>query len=407
MLRSALRVSALSTLPYALAIAMAAQQAAAANLPFYPAVEGLTDVKSLDVTTDARAIHVLLVGNFSQRNRVSVAYVFSTDGGRTWSRPAFVDADNAPPAISRRGNDARLAVRGPQLVAVWQSKAEIPGAGEMAMAISSDRGKTWRPGANPAIGDATRNQSHMAVAADQAGSFHLIWLDDREENGNTQGLRYAKSTDGGLRWQPETTLDDKTCTCCWTRLAVLPDRSLALLYRDSDPHDMRFARLRPGQSQWRNLGAVGNFEWSFTGCPHCGGGLAASGTPGRMVLHSVVWTGKDDLAGLYYLRSTDSGARWSPPMKIASEQAHQSDIAAQPSGAVALTYVSGKAPAAPVYVRVSRDAGRRWSAPVMVSAPGIAADHPRAVATPFGFRVFWTESRPGGGKAWAMAAPSA
>lgn len=406
MLRSHLRASAFSTLPLALAIALAAQQAQAANLPFYPAIEGLMEVKSLDVAADAGAIHVLLVGSFAQRNRVSVAYVWSTDGGRTWSKPVFVDAENAPPAISRRGNDARLAVRGRQIVAVWQSKADLPGTGEMAVAVSADQGKTWRPGANPAVGDSTHNQSHMAVAADRAGNFHLVWLDDREENGNTQGLRYARSTDGGLRWQPETTLDATTCTCCWTRLAVLPDGSLALLYRDSDPHDMRLASLRPGQRGWRNLGAVGRFDWNFTGCPHCGGGLATTGAPGRVALHGVVWTGKDDVAGLYYLRSTDGGARWSVPAKMAGAQARESDIAAQPGGSVALAYVSGRSPAAPVQFRVSKDAGRHWSAPVAVSAPEASADHPRVVATPFGFRVFWTEARPGGGKTWAMAAPA-
>jgi hypothetical protein len=387
----------------AFVLALAAQ-VQAADVPAYPAIEGLTDVKSLDVTTDAGVLHVLLVGHFSQRKGVAVAYVFSTDGGNTWSRPAFVDPVKDPPAISRRGDDARLAVRGGRIMAVWKSKTDTPGNGEMAIAVSADRGKTWQPAPHPAVGDATRNQSHFALAADQAGGFHLAWLDDREENGNTQGLRYAKSTGDGLRWRPETTLDATTCTCCWTRLVALPDRSLALLYRDSDPHDMRLARLRPEQGGWRTLGAVGDFRWDFTGCPHCGGGLAATGWAGRMALHGVVWTGKENAAGLYYLRSMDGGARWSEPLKVAGGEARESDIAAQANGAVALAFVPGRA--GPVQVRFSQDAGRHWSAPQPVSAPGAVADHPRIVATPFGFRVFWTETREGGSKAWAMAAPS-
>lgn len=389
-----------------LAVALAlAVQARAAEVPVYPAIEGLTEVKSLDVATEAGAIHVLLVGHFSQRKGgVAVAHVFSADGGRHWSRPVFVDPENGPPAVSRRGDDARLAVRGERLVAVWKSKTELPGNGEMAVAVSADHGKTWRPGANPAVGDAMRNQSHFSLAADRAGDFHLVWLDDREENGNTQGLHHAKSTDGGLRWRPETTLDATTCTCCWTRLLALPDRSLALLYRDSDPHDMRLARLRPEQGGWRTLGAVGDFRWDFTGCPHCGGGLAATGGAGRTVLHGVVWTGKEKAAGLYYLRSVDGGARWSAPLKIAGAEARESDLAAQANGTVALAFIPGHAE--PVRFRVSKDAGRHWSAPVPVSAPGAVADHPRIVATPFGFRVFWTETREGGGKTWAMAAPA-
>lgn len=386
----------------ALVLAIAAE-AQAAHGPIHPAVEGLAEVKSLDVTTDAGAIHALVVGRFAQRREPAVAYVVSRDGGHTWSRPSFAAAATAPAVVSRRGDDARLAVRFGRVMAVWKAASDFPGGGEIAVAVSADGGKTWKPGANPAVGDATRNQSHFAVAADHEGDFHLTWLDDREEHGNTQGLRYAKSTDGGLRWLPETTLDGDTCTCCWTRLLALPEPSLGLLYRDSDPHDMRFARLRPGRGAWADTAPVGRFGWDFSGCPHCGGGLAASGWGGRITLHSVVWTGKEKVAGLYYLRSTDGGARWSEPFRVAGEEARESDIAAQANGTLGLAFVPGRGQ--PVRFRASRDGGRTWSAPLALSAPGNVADHPRIVATPFGFRVFWTETRAGDGKVWAMAAP--
>ncbi|MGZ8218495.1 exo-alpha-sialidase [Methylomagnum sp.] len=383
-----------------------AAQAQPATAPTHPAIEGLTDVKSLDVTAESGTLHALLVGDFTQRQRVAVAYVYSTDGGRSWSRPAFVAPEDAPPAISRRGNDARLAVRGRTIVAAWQAKSGLPGTGPIAIAVSADGGKTWRPGANPAVGDSTHNQSQIAVALDHAGHVHLAWLDDREENGNTQGLRHAKSTNGGRHWQPETTVDATTCTCCWTRLTSLPDHSLLLLYRDDAPHDMRLAGLGHGQDQWRDRGAVGQFGWDFMGCPHCGGGLAVTGAGRGAVLHSAVWTGQDQVAGLYYLRSTDSGAHWSDPMKVAGDQARESDIAAQPDGAVGLAFIPGRTAEAAVHFQVSRDAGRHWSTPTPLAAPGTRVDHPRVAATSQGFRVFWTEARQGGGKTWAMAAPS-
>lgn len=386
-----------------LALAVAAQ-AQAAEVPIHPAVEGLTEVKSLDVTAEGGAIHALLVGHFSQRQGVAVAYVFSRDGGRTWSQPAFPAPAEAAPPVSRRGDDARLAVRSGRIMAVWKSRSELPGNGEIAVAVSADGGRTWRRGTNPAAGDTTRNQSHFGLAVDPAGDFHLVWLDDREENGNTQGLRYAKSSGDGLRWLPETTVDGNTCTCCWTRLLALPDRSLGLLFRDSNPHDMRFARLRTGQSTWATLSAVGRFDWEFAGCPHCGGGLAASGWAGRMVLHSVIWTGKEQTAGLYYLRSLDGGSHWSEPLRIAGEEARESDIAALADGTLGLAFVADRTQ--PVQFRSSQDEGRTWSAPKALSASGVVADHPRVVATPFGFRVFWTETHAGTGKTWAMAAPS-
>lgn len=396
----ALATATVSGGPFAAAVA----ETPPASAPFYPAVEGLTEVRSLDVVADAHRIHALLVGRFTQRGRVAVAYSFSRDGGWTWSRPGFVDPDDAPPPISRRGNDAQLAVRGQALVAVWQIQGDTPVSGPMAVAISTDAGKSWTPGGNPAVGDATRNQSHMALAVNRAGDFHLAWLDDREENGNTQGLRYARSRNAGHDWLPEATLDPATCTCCWNRLQRLSDRGIALLYRDADPHDMRLALLPSGHGRWRDAGAVGRFGWHFTGCPHCGGGLATTGSGRDTILHSVVWTGKEGIAGLYYLRSRNAGAGWSAPLRIGNEQSREGDMAARPDGELALAFVSGGTDGTPVFVRKSPNAGQRWSPPSALTAPHMTADHPRVVATATGFRVFWTESRQGGGKTWAMGA---
>ena len=372
--------------------------------PAYPDVEGLRDVRSQDIATSGGMVHALLVGQFTQRQGPAVAYVFSSDSGRTWSPPAFVNRPSGPPPVARAGDDARLAVSGHRIVAVWKSKGELPGQGEITVARSDDRGRTWVAGTNPAIGDSIRNQSEISVTADTAGRVHLAWLDDREEHGNTEGLRYAQSADCGLHWSPETTLDPTTCTCCWTRLVTLPDRSVGLLYRDSDHHDMRLMVMGPQTAAWKSKGSVGPFQWQFSGCPHCGGGLAASGKAGRMVLHSVVWTGKEGQAGLYYLRSEDGGSRWSEPFKIGGADARESDIAARQDGSVALAYLSARG--APVLLQASRDVGRHWSPPLAITAHGVNADHPRVVATPEGFRVFWTETREGGGKTWAMAAPS-
>jgi hypothetical protein len=364
-------------------------------------VAGLTELKSMDVVSDSKRIHALLVGRFSQRKQTAVAYLNSSDGGYAWSEPSFVSAPDAPAAISRHGNDARIAVNGKHMLAIWQSEAALPGTGPMAVAASEDGGATWRAAANPAVGDRLNNQSHMAVAADSAGKFHLTWLDDREENGNTQGLRYASSPDLGRHWGPETTLDAAACTCCWLRLSPLSDRGLALLYRDSQPHDMRLMRLAPGAHGWVDSGPVGRFGWDFDGCPHCGGGLATTRPAGRTVLHGLVWTGKESVAGLYYLRSEGTG-HWSAPVKIAGEAARESDVAARPAGPIAVVYTARNASAPEI--RVSRNHGRTWSAGIVPTGLKGNALHPRLLATSNGFRAFWAETRDSGGRAWAMAA---
>lgn len=363
------------------------------NLPDYPAV-GIGEIQGMDVYAEGGAVHAVLVGKPRGRDAPGVFYLFSKDGGAGWSRPARVDDGGR--VVSRRGDEAQVAARGRRVVVGWRQGGELPGAGPIATAYSTDGGKHWRAGGRPAAGDATENQSYLDLAADVRGRFHAVWLDDREEKGNTQGLRHAYSADGGRRWGAESTLDGAVCTCCWNRLAALPDGGLAALYRDDDPHDMRLARLDGGR--WRDLGAVGAFDWRFNGCPHCGGGIAAG--PGR-TLHGVVWSGKEGAEGLYHLRSDDLGGHWTPPLRIGGGESRESDIAVLPGGRVGVVFTAPAEGGEAVRFIASDDAGRTWSEPAPLSAAGAAADHPRIVAGPKGFRVFWTERRDAGGRVWA------
>lgn len=381
-------------------------QPEAAYAVAYPVIDGLTDINGLDVAIDGRSIHALLVGKSTEGGRSRIVHVHSDNGGMSWTPPTFLNQPDDPQAIVRRGNDARIAVRGNNIVAAWQTEGDLPGTGPMTVAVSRDGGKTWARGGYPAAGDTLRNQAYLSLVADPSGAFHLAWLDDREEAGNTQGLRYASSKDGGLHWSPEATLDPEVCTCCWSRLAVLPDGAVSVLYRDAEPRDMKLA-LRSGLAEgWHQAGSVGAFDWRFHGCPHCGGGLAGSGKPnGSTTLHSVIWTGKEDSTGLFYLKSGDYGKNWSSPQRVGDGHSRDGDIAALDRESLAIAFTRNTPDGASVQLMQSTDNGAHWTEPRPLSAETARAQHPRILATPFGFRVFWTETRPGGQKTWAIAAP--
>ncbi len=367
---------------------------------FYPAIN-LADIQGMDIYANASAIHAVLVGKQKDSDSLKVVYMFSSDNGATWSKPTMVNASQDGRVISRRGNDAQVSVAGQRIVVAYTHAGELSNAGSMVIAYSSDGGKNWGRGENPAVGDMTHNQSYMDLVADKEGNFHLVWLDDREENGNSQGLRYARSTDGGQHWRGDATLDPSVCTCCWNRLAVLPDQSVAALYRDDEPHDMRLIRISADAKSWRDLGAVGAFDWRFTGCPHCGGGIASA--PGvKVPLHSVVWSGKDNATGLFYLSSTDLGVHWSVPLRIGDGRSRESDIAVLRDGQIGVVFVGPAGDGEGLQFISSSDHGKSWSTPRRLNTDGTVADHPRIAATQQGFRVFWTEKHPSGGKVWAM-----
>ena len=368
--------------------------------PSYP-ITDLTDIQGVDIYRDRDTLHAVLVGKLVNTNQGRVYYTKSIDNGLSWGKLTAVILQGNGKIVSRGGNEPQVSAAGRQIVVAFGQSVELPNVGPMTVAYSPDGGASWQLGGNPAVRDISRNQSYMDMVADKTGMFHLVWLDDREENGNTQGLRYARSSDGGRHWRGDVTLDPAVCTCCWNRLVALPDRSVAALYRDDDPHDMRLVRVTADGKSWRNLGAVGAFGWRFNGCPHCGGGIASSSgliSP----LHSVVWSGKENSSGLFYLRSDDLGEHWSAPLRIADGQSRESDIAVLSEGWVGVVYVGASGEGEGVQFISSADQGKSWSPPRRLSAPRLVTDHPRIVSTPAGFSVFWTEKHPSAEKVLAM-----
>jgi len=336
---------------------------------------------SLDVYSDGATIH-LLFAETADAKTFTVFHSRSDDGGTTWSKPVRADFGCGAPSNPHRGMDAQLAASGKNLIAVWQTAGTDKwGGGPMATALSSDGGKTWRAGGNPADDGLTAGHGFIDIAADTKGNFHLIWLDSR--NGK-QGLRYTRSTDAGKTWEKNQTLDDETCECCWNSLATDSNGGVFALYRDKDPRDMALAVSRDNGATWQRAGVVGKFDWKFDGCPHVGGNVVR--VSGK--IHAVVWTGSEGKAGIYHLTSSD-GATWESPRQFPSK-AHRPDIAVSADGKIAAAWdgvVDGKYG---TWGTVSAD-GEKGSEPRRLSAPAANATHPRVVSTPHGFRVFWTE----------------
>lgn len=355
------------------------------HAPYLKSTFGLSDISTFDVVVDDNIIHVIAGGKVSAKDKhIKIRYLRSEDGGHHWDKPIAI-GDNFPDSINSRGNDIQLAAKNNRLLAVWQTKGELPGMGAMVSAYSQDKSLSWKQGINPAVNIAG-DQSHFDLIADKQGHFHAVWLEDPEENGY-QSLRYANSTDGGKHWHKPIMLDKSTCSCCWNSFALSPENILNILYRDMKPRDMALLQSSDNGTNWQKVSTVGTFGWQFDGCPHVGGSLAYAG---ENQLHSLVWTGVEQKSGLYYLSSDDNGKSWSMPKKMGNAAIH-GDITVLDNQHLAAVWDEMEADGASIFYAKSEDGGATWLTPARLTKASNAATHPRLIATQNGYLALWTE----------------
>lgn len=361
---------------------------------------GVTDgVASLDVCVDGVTTHLLLAMMTSGKPP-RVEHRSSPDGGATWTAPVIIDV-GAPPHGPARNNDLQIAARSEQVLATWTTSGTgFMGSGPLVTAISHDGGRTWSRGANPADDGNDKGHAFVDLAVDGTGKLHAVWLDGRS---GKQGLITTASEDQGRSWRPNRVLDSQTCECCWNTVSSDGD-VVAVLYRAYAPRDMRLIVSTDRGSTWNAGSAAGNFNWAIEACPHVGGGLGWSGAPDKRVLHAVVWTGADGVAGIHHLMTNDAGRTWSAPHPFPIPRARQASVTGD-GERVVVTCTADDGSGVAVWCQISDDGGVSWGLPQRLSEVDSQVAHPKAVTTTQGIRIFWTSRIGDGAWTWQNGIP--
>lgn len=347
---------------------------------------------SLDIINYKNTLH-LLTGTHHHGNK-ALMYQYSADQGTSWSKAVNINASKHIEANLSRGNDARLAVQGNNIVAIWSGRIEGKphNAGPMQSARSADAGKTWQSSPIPA--DWTEGSHAFFAMSGNDNAINAVWLDSRNKKTvrGSQGLRFSQTIDGGQSWSSNQTLDNISCACCWNTAKFDASNHFYVLYRDKQPTDMALGVVNPEQ-QWQRLSSVGAFNWDFPGCPHIGGGLAFQNND--QLLHSVVGSGHTKHLGVHYLRSEDKGKTWATPFQLGDESAIHGDIAANEDGRVIAVWDMNSEDGLSIFYAESTDSGITWSQSKRLSKTGMRATHPRIIANQSNFLTLWTESATG------------
>ena len=323
----------------------------------------------------------------------------SIDLGHSFAPPVAV---TRAPARIDNGPDARAKIaidpagRIHVAYAVFQDDRYN---GRVYVARSTDGGGSFAE-PKPITDDAT-SQRFETLAIDPGGDLFAAWLDKRNATAaRSEGkpypgaaLAFARFADGGASFTKTQIARDQTCECC--RLGVGfagPHRPVVVFRNIFDGTTRDHAVITFGDANTPGmLHRVSVDDWKTNVCPHQGPALAIADG----VYHVVWFTDGQARQGVFYARSLDGGATFSPPLAVGSkERAERPTLIAQ-GQRVWLAWKEFDGEATKVKLMVSADTGANWGAPATVASTDDASDHPLLVSDGRGVFLSWLTKKEG------------
>lgn len=303
----------------------------------------------------------------------------------------------------------------------WLQKT-APGtyAYHVKLAISRDQGATWSAPITPHR-DASPTEHGFVSMVPWNDGVGLIWLDGRAMAGGepaTAGDDKATAGDHGMprgamtirfttvgpdgSLGEDVLLDDRTCECCQTALAVTTN-GLVAAYRDRSEAEVRnIAITRLVDGHWTEPAHVADDKWHYPGCPVNGPSLSTSGDT-----VAIAWfTAPEQQPKTFVAFSTDAGATWSAPIRVDDgKPLGRVDIELLADGSALVSWLEATERAEVRARRVGRDGKVDPSWVVTETSEARASGFPRMARTGNEIVFAWTEVGETGGVRVVTATP--
>jgi len=308
-----------------------------------------------------------------------IFYRRSTDGGTTWSglqQLTLTPGTSSCPAMAIDSSD-RIHV-------VWHDYA--PGNPAIYYRRSIDGGLTWAVvrrltwNSGPAL--------YAAIARGMGDEVHVVWVDNTPGNDE---VFYKRSLDGGSNWSASKRLTWSEGNSWYPDIGVDQSNAVDVVWTEysASANDIYFKRSADGGFIWS---AAKRLTWnsgnSFT---------PAMALDSYDVAH-VIW--KDDTSGndeIYYRRSANGGATWSPASRLTwMSGAKRPAIAIDSSDVIHMVCYYGESGDREIYYKKSTDGGTVWSALQKLTGTSGWSDYPAVdVDSNLTVHVVWIDDTPG------------
>lgn len=349
----------------------------------------------------------------------------SRDAGATFGPPTQV---NTRPGEARLGGEMppRVAVtRGPagapEVVVLWTARAE--GRTEIHVARSVDAGRSFGPPAILQKTDAAGDRGWPALALDETGAAHAVWLDHRglaelagahQHAGHDTAASAPEARDGvataqksGLYYAGggvpggERALVKGVCYCCKTAIATGAPQSIFMAWRHVYPgniRDIAFLRSRDGGRTFEPPVRISQDGWQLDGCPDDGPAMVVDQTNTVHIVWPTVVGGPSPQGGIFYASTTDGRtftARQRVPTLGGPKPSHP-QIAIGGSGRLVVAWDEARDGVRAAVVRSLKVApdGKAVFGPTQVLGGAVQGVYPALAPTPTGLVAVWTSGAP-------------
>ena len=292
--------------------------------------------------------------------------------------------DVAGEAAPHEQAPAQIAVgRDGHAYVIWQTRVPIPGrrfpASDLRFARSTDGGLTFEPAKtiNDDAGGQPTSHTFHDLYVDREGTVFASWIDGR----TTETARRSKGH--GSHGKPA---------------AHEPGEPLG--------PEIRVARSTDGGSTFSASVVV-----DHDACPCCRTSLARAPDGTLFVAWRKIFAG--DVRDVVVARSNDGGATFEEPVRVHNDGwvypgcPHAGpSIAVDSAGALHVVWYTGAEGRAGLYLAASHDGGRTFGAPQPLSKGTAPVSHARLAPTPVGVWIAWEDrNQPGGRVALSRCGP--